>query len=156
MTRTERQQEAIRCWIKAKGKGTIEGCTGVCKTRIGLMTIKALLKKYPQFRILVVVPTTTLKAQWQKQIDEWGFPFNVEVQVINTIIKYTWQCDLLILDEEHRYNSDDFSQIFQKVTYRLILGLTATFERLDGKEILISKYAPVCDTIDIQLAESNG
>ena len=28
MTRTERQQEAIRCWIKAKGKGTVEGCTG--------------------------------------------------------------------------------------------------------------------------------
>lgn len=28
MTRTERQKEAIKCWIKAKGKGSIEGCTG--------------------------------------------------------------------------------------------------------------------------------
>lgn len=28
MTRTERQQEAIRNWIKAKGKGSIEAATG--------------------------------------------------------------------------------------------------------------------------------
>lgn len=29
MTRTERQQEAIRKWIKAKGKGTVVAPTGV-------------------------------------------------------------------------------------------------------------------------------
>ena len=28
MTRTERQQEAIKRWLKAKGKGTIVGATG--------------------------------------------------------------------------------------------------------------------------------
>lgn len=28
MTRTERQQEAARCWIRAKGKGSIEAATG--------------------------------------------------------------------------------------------------------------------------------
>jgi hypothetical protein len=28
MTRTERQQESVRKWIKAKGRGTIEGATG--------------------------------------------------------------------------------------------------------------------------------
>lgn len=28
MTRTERQQEAIKRWIANKGKGTVEGCTG--------------------------------------------------------------------------------------------------------------------------------
>lgn len=28
MTRTERQQEAVRHWIKAKGKGSIEAATG--------------------------------------------------------------------------------------------------------------------------------
>ena len=68
MTRTERQQESCKKWIQSKGKGTIVGATGYGKSRCGLMIIKGLLKKYPQFRILVVVPTTTLKAQWQKQI----------------------------------------------------------------------------------------
>ncbi|MBO7451646.1 MAG: hypothetical protein J6U54_14880 [Clostridiales bacterium] len=52
--------------------------------------------------------------------------------------------------------ADTFSKVFEKVSYNNILGLTATFERLDGKEILISKYAPVCDTIPIELAETNG
>ena len=156
MTRTERQQESIRCWIKAKGKGTIEGCTGVGKTRIGLMTIKALLKKYPQFRVLVVVPTITLKNQWQTQLDDWGFTFNSEVQVINTVIKHKWTCDLLIIDECHRVNSNDFSQIFNCVKYKLILGLTATFERLDGKHIIMQKYCPIVDRISFMEALANG
>lgn len=156
MTRTERQQESVRKWIKNKGKGSIEAATGFGKTNVGLITIKALLKKYPQFRILVVVPTTTLKSQWEKKIDDWGFTFNSEVQVINTVIKHSWKCDLLILDEEHRYNSDDFSQIFNKVKYKLILGLTATFERLDGKHVIMQKYCPIIDNISIFECQANG
>lgn len=156
MTRTERQQEAVRRWISHKGKGSIEAATGFGKTNVGLITIKALLKKYPQFRILVVVPTTTLKSQWEKKIDDWGFTFNSEVQVINTVIKHSWKCDLLILDEEHRYNSDDFSQIFNKVKYKLILGLTATFERLDGKHKIMQKYCPIIDNISIFECQANG
>lgn len=156
MTRTERQREAIKKWIAHKGKGSIEAATGFGKTNMGLMSIKALLKKYPQFRILVVVPTTALKNQWQGKIDENGFSFNVEVQVINTVIKHDWQCDFLILDEEHRYNSDDFSLIFKKVKYRLILGLTATFERLDGKHIIMSKYCPIVDNISFLECLANG
>lgn len=156
MTRTERQQESVRRWIKNKGKGSIEAATGFGKTNVGLITIKALLKKYPQFRILVVVPTTTLKSQWEKKIDDWGFTFNSEVQVINTVIKHSWKCDLLILDEEHRYNSDDFSQIFNKVKYKLILGLTATFERLDGKHKIMQKYCPIIDNISIFECQANG
>ena len=108
MTRTERQQEAVKKWVKAKGKGTIIAPTGAGKTRIALMTIKALLKKYPHLRILVVVPTTTLKNQWQEQIDEWGFSFNVEIEVINGVVKHNYKCDFLILDEIHRFNSNLF------------------------------------------------
>ena len=81
---------------------------------------------------------------------------NARVEIINTVIKLNWTCDLLVLDEIHLMAADTFSKIFDCVSYKNILGLTATFERLDGKEVLISKYAPVCDTIDINLAEANG
>lgn len=101
MTRTERQQEAVRRWIHNKGKGTIEAGTGFGKTRCGLIAIKALLKKYPQLRILVVVPTDALLKQWQGNIDEWGFQFNVEIGIINTIVKHHYICDLLILDKNN-------------------------------------------------------
>jgi len=156
MTRTERQQDAIKRWIAAKGKGSIEAATGFGKTRVGLMSIKAILKKYPQFRVLVVVPTTALKNQWQLQIDEWDFTFNVEIQVINTVVKHEWTCDFLVIDEVHRVNSDDFSKIFKCVKYRIILGLTATFERLDGKHIIMQKYCPIVDIISFAECLANG
>lgn len=156
MTRTERQQEAVKRWLKSKGKGSIEAATGFGKTNMGLMAIRALLKKYPQFRILVVVPTTTLKNQWQTKIDIEGFSFNAEVQVINTVINHNWTCDFLILDECHRFNSDDFSQIFKKVKYRIILGLTATFERLDGKHTIMQRYCPIVDNISFMECLANG
>lgn len=126
------------------------------KTRVGLMTIKALLKKYPQFRILVVVPTETLEKQWLGHIDKWGFQFNVEIAIINTVIRHTWQCDLLIIDEAHRCGADEFSKVFKCVKYRIILGLTATIERLDGKHLLIQKYCPVVDTISTMECLVNG
>ena len=99
MTRTERQQVAVKRWLASKGKGTIVAGTGFGKTRCALMAIKALLKKYPLFRILVVVPTDALKVQWLGHIEEWGFQFNVEVEIINTVIKHNWTCDLLIIDK---------------------------------------------------------
>lgn len=69
---------------------------------------------------------------------------------------YNSTCDLLILDEIHGYASDVMSQIFSRVKYSMILGLTATIERLDGKEVIIKKYAPVCDTITMEEALENG
>lgn len=126
------------------------------KTRIGLMTIKALIKKYPNLRVLIVVPTTALKSQWQIEIDNWGFTFNAEVQVINTVIRHEWTCDYLIIDEAHRVNSNDFSNIFKCIKYKLILGLTATFERLDGKHTIMQQYCPIVDQISFLEASVNG
>ena len=156
MTRTERQQESVRKWIKAKGKGTIEGATGYGKTHCALIAIKALLKKYPQFRILVVVPGEALQKQWLKHIEEWGFQFNVEVVIVNTCIKHSWICDMLIIDEIHRVGAEEFSKTFKCVKYKVILGLTATIERLDGKHTIIQKYCPVIDSVPMIECLVNG
>lgn len=69
---------------------------------------------------------------------------------------HNWKTDILVLDEEHRYASPVFAEIFNKVQYQYILGLTATFERLDGKHELIAKYCPVIDTITQTEALING
>ena len=156
MTRTERQQEAVKRWLKSKGKGTIVAGTGFGKTRCALMAIKALLKKYPQFRILVVVPTEALQRQWMEHINEWGFQLSVEVVIINTCIKHQWQCDLLVIDEIHRTGADEFSKVFNCIKYKIILGLTATIERLDGKHLLIEKYCHVVDEITTMECLVNG
>lgn len=63
---------------------------------------------------------------------------------------------MLIQDEAHLYAADQMARVFNCVDYKNILCLTGTLERLDGKEKLIKKYAPVCDRITIDEAEKNG
>lgn len=120
------------------------------------MIIKGILEKRPEKRILVVVPTITLKEQWTNLINYWGFSLNCEIQVINTVITKEWLCDLLIIDEIHLIFADTFKQVFEKVKYKLILGLTATLERLDGKHKLCEQYCPVFDNIPIVECMANG
>lgn len=156
MTRTERQKQAIRAWLKNKGKGTFQFATGVGKTYTAILTIKALIKKLSSLRVLVAVPTTTLKEQWELEIYNHELSFNVEVHVINTVIKHEWVCDFLILDEAHRDAAPQLIEVFNKVKYKYILGLTATFERLDGRHILLEKYCPVIDIITQEEAVFNG
>jgi len=156
LTRDQRQEMGRQAWIKNKCVGTLCYPTGVGKTRTAFNCLESVLKKYDKFRVLIVVPTDTLKNQWQTQIDERGLQFNCEVQIINTVIKHNWTCNILVMDEIHRFASTDFSKIFEKVKYKYVLGLTATFERLDGKEVLIAKYCPVVDTITTEEALFNG
>ena len=121
------------------------------------MTISQLLtQKNPDFKILVVVPTDNLKNQWLKQLIEWKLLKNVTVEIINTAIKKVQHFDLLICDEAHRYASDSFSKLFDVIYYRMILCLTGTLERLDGKEELIKLHAPVCDAVTREEAINNG
>lgn len=87
---------------------------------------------------------------------ERGLYSNCVVKIINTIIKGEYDVDMLIIDEVQLSASESFSKIFEVVKYSMILCLTATFERLDGKEKLIEKYAPICDVITLQEAEANG
>lgn len=98
MTRDERQEIARVKWIKSKCRGTIEACTGFGKSRIAINCINSILSKYPTKHVLIVVPTTGLKEQWIKHIDNYGLSLSCEVQIINTVIKRSWQCDLLIVD----------------------------------------------------------
>ena len=156
LTRDERQEESLKAWLRNKGKGCIEGCTGYGKTRIGINAIKRVMTKYRNLSVIVVVPTDVLKNQWTGLLDSQGLGLHCKVVIINTASKKLEKCDLLILDEVHKFAADQFSQVFKTVKYKLILGLTATIERLDGKHELIKRYCPVVDTVTIEVAKLNG
>lgn len=155
-TRDERQEMGRIKWIDNKCRGTFEYCTGFGKTTTAIKCVKSVLNKYPQFRLLVVVPTDLLKDQWVMALTKAGIFINAEVVVINTIVKHNWNCDILVIDEIHRTGADTFQQIFDKVKYKLILGLTATLKRLDERHVLIEKYCPVVDSLSIEEATQNG
>ena len=97
-----------------------------------------------------------MKEQWLEKVIERNRLGNCQIEIINSVIKKQWECDLLIEDEVHLFASTSFSTIFNVVKYKLILCLTGTLERLDGKEELIKKYAPICDKITMDEAVKNG
>ena len=156
MTRDERQKICVDKWIKNKCKGTLVAGTGFGKTRTALKCLKEVFDRYPHFTALIVVPTDNLKDQWRQQLDAWGMEFNTDVQIINTVIRRNWKTTILVLDEIQRYSSDSFVKVFETVQYSYVLGLTATFERLDGKHVIMNKYCPVIDEITMIEALSNN
>lgn len=97
-----------------------------------------------------------MKDQWIEQIDARGLGLNARVEIINSVIKLDWSCDLLVIDECHLAAADTFQRVFQCVSYKFILCLTGTMERLDMRHLLIEKFAPICDRITIEEAERNG
>ena len=156
MDRTERQKLCIKRWLGAGGSATVVASTGFGKTRVGLLAAELLIKKKSDAKILISVPTEILKEQWMEELIQRKMLSNCRVMVINSIVKGDWEVDLLIIDECHLVASDTFRAIFDRVTYNMVLCLTGTLERLDGKEVVIKQYAPVCDNIPMKEALANG
>ncbi len=158
MTRDERQEICRVKWIKNKCKGCLIQPTGTGKTTTALKCLKSVIDKYPNIKFLVIVPTDNLKTQWYENIDKFGLSFNGTVMVVNSAIKMdSYSTDILVIDEAHRVNSTCFRAVFNVIHYNYILGLTATYERLDNlhKEVM-EKYCPVIDEITLIEAQVNG
>jgi superfamily II DNA or RNA helicase len=149
-----RQLRGVVKWKKNKGKGSLEWATGVGKTVAAQIVINKMKKK----SVIVVVPTIQLRKQWEKLMKDNCPDAHVDVYVVNTIALKTeyYKYDLLIVDEIHKMAADQFSTIFRKISYKWLLGLTATMERLDGKHTLLQEKAPTCDIITQKEAIENG
>ena len=128
----------------------------VDKTKLAIDIINLLVKKNQDILVLIVVPTEVLKDQWFEKLVENNLLSNCKIEIINSAIKTPQVVDLLIIDEIHGVPSEHFIKIFEVIKYKLLLGLTGTLERLDGREALIKKYASVCDKVTIEEAEKNG
>lgn len=155
MDRNERQNLGVRKWVGNGCRGTLMWATGVGKTRTGIKSIKLFLTKNQNKKIVVVVPTEYLKVQWMSELAKNQLYHDVDVEIINSAIKLNDKIDLLVLDEVHRYASDQFYDLFKMRDPTLVLGLSATFNRLDGRHELLNKFCPVCDVITIKEAIEN-
>lgn len=156
MNRTERQKLAIRRWLDSNGIGTIVAATGFGKTYMTCMLIKALYNKNPKLSVLIGVPIDVLKKQWLKELAKNQLFSVCKVEIFNTIVKNQYTVDLFVLDEIHAACSSVNINMFKVVNYRYFLGLTATFERLDGNHSRLDEYTYVCDRINIEEAVSNN
>ena len=155
MTRTERQIEVLKKWRANNFRGIFQAATGFGKTYTAIMAIQGMVTKAGIKSCLVVVPTITLKAQWEAELAKHKIKF-AEVLVINTAIKQPRDYDMLVLDECHRYAADSFKRIFEVADCDYVMGLTATLEREDGLHDIILDYLKVIDQVTVDECLDNG
>lgn len=139
--------------------GTLRAGTGRGKTVAGLEVMCRL-----QRSTLVVVPKEDLMDQWYNRIIDFvGIPKNrigfvqgdvcdyqakwVVLSMVHSIAKegrypkdLYQMFGLTIFDEVHRMAADTFSQALEILPSYLRLGLSATPERADGKELLVEAH----------------
>jgi superfamily II DNA or RNA helicase len=153
--RLAEQEKILDAWIQNKGTGTVIGPTGFGKSYIGVLAVISMNTRHPLRSAVIIVPTNELKKQWEQHISTHKL-INTTVFVVNTAIKRKIDCNLLILDEVHRYAADTFKLVFSKVTFNFVLGLTATFSRTDNKHYLLEKHCPVIYTMSLNEAKKKN
>ena len=138
------QEKAISAWLRAGQRGVVVLPTGSGKT---LVALKAISMTYPA---IVIVPTLDLLEQWKARVEE---EFGIEAGVYCgddhklgpvTIATYDTayiraaelgnRFKLIVFDEVHHLPSPGYSTIAEMFACPYRLGLTATYEREDGKE----------------------
>lgn len=150
------QINCIRSWIEGYFHATIEAATGSGKLRIGIHAIRMLRRDNKERSVIVVVPTRQLKSQWERELKKWKVHNNVQVWVVNSVIKGKHSADLLIWDEIHQAVADTFIRSFECIDYKYVLGLTATIKRRDNKDLFLQKVAPVVERLSMAEARAKG
>lgn len=115
-----------------------------------------MYSRNPQLVVLVGVPTDVLKEQWNRELAKHQLFSVCKVEIFNTIVRNNYTVDLFVIDEVHCAASPVNITMFDVVKYKYFLGLTATFERLDGRHKWLEQYTSICDTITIEQAIQNN
>ena len=131
------QKQAISAY---KGKGIIEAITGSGKTLVG----KKIIQRISGNKI-ISAPTLPILEQWKVVLREES---NIEYYTFQTLCKKNLSCKLLVVDEAHRSVSPEFIKLYDNVTYKYILGLTAT----PNKKCIEKCGKPFC-TVDFDEAK---
>lgn len=156
MTRTERQELAEQRWEQKGCRATIVAFTGFGKTNIAKIAVNRLRRNDKTRSVVVCVPGEALKEQWTRVLGE--LIQNTRVIIINSLaaLEEPIECDLFIVDEDHRAAADVHNKIFQNVRFKWGLGLTPRIKRLDKKEGSVTQHLPVCDVISMQEGRRYG
>ncbi len=107
-----------------RGEGVVKAFAGTGKTYATILLIKD--KKYE--KVIVGVPTRKLKNQWQEELKKFNVK-NAMVETFHILSKERSKgitCDLLVVDECHRSTSPVFKKIYDNISCKHVIGLSAT------------------------------
>lgn len=159
------QQAALAAWNNHDRRGTVVLPTGSGKT---FLAVQAIVDA--GVSTLVIVPTIDLMNQWHATLtNAFGDQLSEEVGVLGGgshnvnnltvttydsayryINEYGDQFGLLVVDEVHHLPAPTYQQIPEMTIAPYRLGLTATYERADGKhEVVEDLIGPVVYEEDV-------
>lgn len=142
------QQKGLGLFKESKGQLLCRWATSLGKTIFAKKIIQRFLELKSNFVTHIVVPTDTLKKQWEEKLE--GI-LNFEVYIVNTYatLEFENDPDLIVYDECHKYLNKD-SVLFSKVNYKKSkykLYLSATLKREHLK--YVSEFVNIDFEIDI-------
>jgi superfamily II DNA or RNA helicase len=166
------QLKAVKAWVKAGKKGTLEVSTGVGKTFMALHCLQSMPKNEKLH--LFLAETTSRLDDLIKDINKFNKIFDVDIlndynlqfQCYQTV--YKWKnidIGLVIADEIHNSLSKEYSNFYLNNNYDAIVGLSATVDRkteyiIDGsivnKGMLLDSIAPVCFKYTLAQSKEDG
>lgn len=142
------QQGAFDAWVKGNKRGVVVLPTGSGKTYVAQMAIEAVGRS-----ALVLVPTLDLMNQWSGVLEKTfgcavgllgGGYHEIEDLTVTTydsaaihMERLGGRFGLLIFDEVHHLPGEVYRQGAECAIAPFRLGLTATPERADGKEVVL-------------------
>jgi len=144
------QTEALKAWKEQGYLGTIISPTGSGKSLIALKAMERISGS-----TFIVLPTIDLMNQWYDLLtDNFGIAVGVlgggmhEIKDVTVstydsayiyMDRYGDKFKFLIFDEIHHLPAPKYSIIPEMSVAPYRLGLTATYERLDGQEIILER-----------------
>lgn len=162
------QQSALNSLLQ-KNQGTLVSPPGSGKTLIGIELIVRRCN-----RAIVLVHTLDLVRQWQDRLKQFtniepgiiqGDRFEVRDVTIGTVQtlsrpldeSFTNHFGTVLLDEAHHAPAATFQQLVDQFPARYRYGLTATPERQDGLDfIMTAVLGPVVHTVENTVLIDNG
>lgn len=160
------QVEAFNAWGLGNQRASVEAGTGTGKTKLAMMVIEQNYKD----SVIIVVPTVVLQRQWKEEIEtlfpsleigligdgESDYSKQITIAIVNSIREDILIRDILIMDECHRYGSVENFKFIGNGTFNKVLALTATMDRTDGNDKLITKRFPIVYRITQKDAINRG
>ncbi|MEX0598646.1 MAG: helicase-related protein [Candidatus Paceibacterota bacterium] len=149
-SKLEKQKHFIKIWKENGRYGTLEAATGFGKTYVGILIIKAMLKKYPNATTAIIVPSNYLRNKWNDEIKYHNLK-NIKVNTVHQWVDDPGRYDLRIYEEIHGYTGGEiFSTVFDRVIGRWTLGLTAKERNKDDDKKVIEEHCPIIYRIPLQ------
>ena len=114
--------------------------TGTGKSQIAIEDIYQLYKEGQIARVLVMVPSTKIREDWEKRLNPFSDKLDITIELYNrsylrrnnTPEDYF---DYLLFDEAQHAQAANCAKTLQYFTPKYLVGLTATPDRLDQKKL---------------------